>query len=148
VAARDRLDAYWSTQPLTLIHGDSHIGNLYFIGERVGFFDWQVVQRGPGLRDLSYFLITSLPVEIRREHERAILGEYLAALRDAGGPAPASDRAWEQHRLHAFHAFVAAAVTAAARELQPDPVARAGLARACAALTDLESLRALERLAG
>ncbi len=146
VAARDRLDAYWSAQPLTLIHGDSHIGNLYFIGERVGFLDWQVVQRGPGLRDLSYFLINSISTETRREHERRIIAEYLAVLRELGVAAPTLDQAWEQHRLLAFHAFIAAAVTAAARELQPEAIARAGLARACAAIVDLESLRALDRL--
>ena len=65
------LEALWARPPLTLIHGDAHAGNLFFDGPEVGFLDWQVVQRGQGMRDVSYFLGNSLSVQTRREIGRA-----------------------------------------------------------------------------
>ena len=50
----------------TLIHGDTHSGNLFVDAGRTGFFDWAVAGRGPGVRDVAYFLCNSLPVETRR----------------------------------------------------------------------------------
>jgi len=146
LAARDRLDARWATQPLTLIHGDSHSGNLYFVGDRIGFLDWQVTQCGPGLRDVSYFLISSVPTEIRLAHQRDLLAHYLASLTAAGVDAPPFAEAWFDHRLHACHAWIAAVVTAAAATLQIEPIARAAMARANQALVDLDTLAALADL--
>jgi hypothetical protein len=73
-AARDRLEAAWARPPLTLIHGDAHAGNLYFPSGGVGFLDWQVVQRGQGMRDVTYFLIQSLSSGVRRACERELIG--------------------------------------------------------------------------
>jgi len=146
LAARDRLDARWAARPLTLVHGDDHLGNLFWEGEEVGFLDWQVTQIGPGMRDVSYFLVTSLPVEVRRAHERALIERYLAVLAERGVAAPSFEDAWRDHRLLACHAWIAAIVTAAAPALQPEPVARAAVDRACRALVDLDSLRALADL--
>jgi Ser/Thr protein kinase RdoA (MazF antagonist) len=143
VDARDILDALWAAGDLTLVHGDSHLGNLFFVGGRVGFLDWQVAQVAPGMRDVSYFLVTSLPTEVRRAHERALIAHYLACLAHAGVAAPAFDDAWRQHRLLACQAWVAATVTAAATTLQVEAIARAGVARANRALVDLDSIGAL-----
>jgi Ser/Thr protein kinase RdoA (MazF antagonist) len=97
------LEALWSRPPLTLIHGDAHAGNLFFDGPEVGFLDWQVVQRGQGMRDVSYFLGSSLSPETRREHGEALIRVYLAALAEEGvQPIPFSV-AWEQYRLHALY---------------------------------------------
>ena len=53
--------------PLTLLHGDSHLGNTYSLptGE-AGLLDWQVVWQGPGLREVSYCLTAGLEPEVRR----------------------------------------------------------------------------------
>jgi aminoglycoside phosphotransferase (APT) family kinase protein len=143
IAARNRLEAAWGRGPLTLIHGDSHVGNLYFPAGGVGFLDWQVAQCGQGMRDAAYFLINSLPTETRRAHERDLVAHYLQALRACGAPGPSFADAWQQYRLHAFYAWIAAAVTAAAVTLQETPIVRAGLARASAAVVDLGALEAL-----
>ena len=37
----------------TLIHGDSHIGNLFVDQGRTGFYDWAVSSRSPGMRDMA-----------------------------------------------------------------------------------------------
>jgi aminoglycoside phosphotransferase (APT) family kinase protein len=143
IRARNRLEAAWARGPLTLIHGDSHIGNLYFHGGGVGLLDWQVAQRGQGMRDTAYFLINSLPTDTRRAHERDLIGRYLQTLRACGAAGPSFADAWQQYRLHAFYAWIAAAVTAAAVTLQEMPIVRAGLARASAAVVDLDALEAL-----
>ncbi len=56
----------------TLIHGDSHIGNLFVDNGRTGFYDWAVASRGPGMRDVAYFMCNSVPTEVRpRQRGRA-----------------------------------------------------------------------------
>ncbi len=137
------LEALWTRPPLTLIHGDAHVGNLFFDGPEVGFLDWQVVQRGQGMRDVGYFLANSLAVETRREHDEALIRVYLAALAEAGVPPVPFSVAWEQYRLHALYAWIAAVVTAAAATLQREAIVRAGLERSSAAVMDLDSLGAL-----
>lgn len=143
-AARDALEAAWARGPLTLVHGDAHAGNLYYLPDRVGFLDWQVAQCAQGMRDVTYFLVLSLPTELRRAHERELIALYLATLAAEGVTSPSPDVAWDQHRLHAFYAWIAAVVTAAAATLQTEDIVRAGLARSCAALLELDSLAALE----
>ena len=143
------LEALWVRPPLTLIHGDAHLGNLFFDGAEVGFLDWQVVQRGQGLRDVTYFLTNSLSVETRRAHGEDLIRVYLASLAEAGAPPVPFSLAWEQHRLHALYTWISAIVTAAAATLQREGVVRAGLERSSAAVMDLDSLGALrERVSG
>jgi hypothetical protein len=141
LAGRDALEDAWASGPLTLVHGDAHAGNLYFLPGDVGLLDWQVVQCGQGMRDVSYFLANSLPTELRREHERSLIELYLGALAERGATPPDFAVAWRQHRSHALYAWIGAAVTAAAATLQQEPIVRAAMSRTSAAVLDLESLR-------
>ena len=56
-------DAYYrefESGPLTLLHGDSHLGNTFAWADgRSGLLDWQVVWRGPGLREVSYWMTSA-----------------------------------------------------------------------------------------
>jgi len=140
VRARDRLEATWSAPPRTLIHGDAHAGNLYFEGPAVGFLDWQVVQAGQGLRDVTYFLATSLPTALRRAHQKELLEFYRTTLAASGVTPPTAEATWAQYRVHSLYAWIATAVTAAAATLQAAAIARAGLARTSVALLDLDAL--------
>lgn len=142
------LEALWTRPPLTLIHGDAHVGNLFFDGAEVGFLDWQVAQCGQGMRDVGYFLANSLATGARREHDEALIRVYLAALTEAGVPPVPFSVAWEQYRLHALYAWIAAVVTAAAATLQSEAIVRAGLERSSAAVVDLDSIGALRELLG
>lgn len=120
----------------TLLHGDSHLGNLFVDGDRIGFLDWACVCRAPGLRDVAYFLCSSIPTELRREQERALLGHYLAGLADP----PGFDDAWLQYRLYAACSWVAASVTAAAgSRMQAIEIGMRSMQRATDALIDLET---------
>jgi len=148
VAARDALDLYSAGLAPTLLHGDCHLGNLFFDGDTVGFLDWQVVQCGPGMRDVTYFLINSTPTEVRRDNESDLLHHYLDTLGAEGIEAPAFEDAWLQYRLFAVHPWIASIVTAAAATLQSDAIARAGVARTCRALLELDTLSALDEIGG
>jgi Ser/Thr protein kinase RdoA (MazF antagonist) len=142
---RDALERVWARGPRTLVHGDCHIGNLFFEGERPGFLDWQVLARAPGLRDVSYFLCNSLAAEAREGSEEALLDHYLAGLRAAGAPAPSPEEAWRGYRRFALYAWLSAAFTAAAGSgLQEARIARAGLERTTRALVSLGTVELVE----
>ena len=138
---RDRLEELWRRGRRTLVHGDCHVGNLFFDGDTVGFLDWQVCAFAPGIRDVSYFLCNSLPAELRGHHEKALITRYLDGLARAGAEPCAFEEAFDQHRLFALYTFIAAAFTAAAGEgLQPEEIAMAGLRRAVRASEELDSV--------
>ena len=70
-----------SRGPMTLLHGDAHIGNTYVLPDGdVGFLDWQVLRRGNWSQDVGYFLVSALTEEDRRSHESALLEVYRGAL--------------------------------------------------------------------
>jgi hypothetical protein len=146
--SRLALESLWARPPRTLIHGDAHLGNLFFDGQQVGFLDWQVAQPGQGLRDVTYFLTNSLSIETRRAHGEGLIRVYLAALSEAGGPPVPFSLAWEQHRLHALYTWISCIVTAAAVTLQRESVVRAALERSSLAVMDLDSLGALREQLG
>jgi len=142
---RDEVDGLWARGPRTLVHGDCHIGNLFFAGDEVGFLDWQVIGRAPGMRDVTYFLCLSCPSEVRAIHERELIALYLECLGQQGVSAPDFDMAWEQYRQFALYVWLAAAFTAAAGAgLQAQEIALAGLRRATKALVELDTVPAVE----
>lgn len=147
-AERRALERYWADGPLTLIHGDSHVGNMYFVGEEVGFFDWQVTQHHQGVRDVAYFVILSLDTELRRANERPLLEGYRRRLVELGVPAheAQADWLWERYRSYSLYAYIATSVTSVMSDLQPAHVARAGLQRAATAVDDLQALRLLDQV--
>jgi len=82
----------------TLNHGDCHLGNLFFGDDNVVFTDWQnVVVTSPAL-DIAYFIQGSLPVEMRRAHERELLVIYLSTLRENGVAGYSYDQLIEDYR--------------------------------------------------
>lgn len=135
-ALNDRLDAGTPT----LLHGDSHMGNTFVDGGRVGLLDWACVCRAPGLRDVAYYLCSSIPTERRREQEQGLLARYLEAVARGGGEPPAFDEAWRRYRCFAVCPWVAGTVTAAAgSRMQALEVGMRAMKRATAALIDLET---------
>jgi hypothetical protein len=145
---RKALEHYWADGPLTLIHGDPHLGNLYFVDGEPGFFDWQVLQRHQGIRDLAYFVVLSLDTEVRRTHERDLVRLYRETLRDRGvsNEDLDPDKAWERYRSFSLYAYLGTSVTTAMSDLQPKHIAELGLKRAATAVDDLDALALLEAL--
>ena len=128
----------------TLLHGDSHLGNLFVDDGEVGLLDWACTARGPGLRDVAYFLGNSVDSALRRKHEREWVARYLANLGAAGAPAAPFDEAFERYRRLAVTAWVAAAATlGAGSRMQSLEIGTRAVTRATAAIAELETLELL-----
>jgi hypothetical protein len=138
------LERQWARGPRTLIHGDAHLGNMYFVEGRACLLDWQVQQYGQGMRDVSYFLVNSMPEELRVEHQEKLITHYLATLR-ACGISFDFDTAWAQYRLQSVYAWIAALVTAPSN-FQEEKVVIAGLTRASRAILDLDAIALIREL--
>lgn len=84
------LDKYYAQRNpkfRTLLHGDTHIGNVYFTAEgHTRFLDWSAFHFGSCFHDLVYFLTAMMSIEDRRAHEWEVLDHYLTALHRMGGP--------------------------------------------------------------
>jgi phosphotransferase family enzyme len=147
----EALEALWRRGPTTVVHGDPHIGNLFDDHGRTGFLDWGLIKVFSPMRDVSYFLAMGLSIDDRRQHESALLRQYLDA-RSAGGGAPISfDEAWLAHRLHAAYTVPACCQIVMFPPGQTERrriFAEAFLARAEAALADLEARAAVREATG
>ncbi len=143
----ERICDLWDDGPATLIHGDVHSGNHFVDGDRVGFYDWAVISRSPGIRDVGIYLCNSCPPEVRREEEQGWLRAYRQTLVDAGVDAPDLESLWQRYRLAVLYGWVAATTTAALGDrLQPLSVslpATRSATQTCAELETLEAFRAL-----
>ncbi|GKT85611.1 aminoglycoside phosphotransferase [Colletotrichum tofieldiae] len=85
--ALDRYYAERNPRFRTLLHGDTHIGNVYFTEDgRIGFLDWSAFHFGSCFHDIVYHMTAMLSVEDRRAHEMEILDHYLETLHRLGGP--------------------------------------------------------------
>jgi hypothetical protein len=72
--------------PITLVHGDMQLDNVWF-GHRdvpVILFDWAGTMRAHGAEDIAHFLSDSYPVDQRRETEDRLLNTYIEKLRSFG----------------------------------------------------------------
>jgi aminoglycoside phosphotransferase (APT) family kinase protein len=151
LARTDDIVRLWGEGTGTLVHGDSHLGNLFVDvagGDRTGFLDWAVLCRAPGIRDVAYVLCNSVPPEIRAAHERALVDRYCALLAGAGIDLDPG-AAWDQYRLFAVYSWVAATATAGmGSKWQPIEIGLGGTRRATAACAHIDSAGLLERLLG
>ena len=139
-----RLEEKWAEGPRTLLHGDAHLGNMYFQAGEVGLLDWQVVQYGQGMRDVSYLLINSVEKDLRLAHQEELIRLYLAGLSDLGVELD-FETAWRQYRLQSVYAWIAGVVTAPSN-FQGEAVVAAGLSRASAAVLDLDAVDLIRKL--
>jgi hypothetical protein len=139
-----RLEEQWAEEPRTLIHGDAHLGNMYFQDGEAGLLDWQVIQRGQGMRDIAYFLINSVSEELRLAHQEELIQHYLDTLESLGVTLD-FDTAWRQYRLQSVYAWIAGIVTAPSN-FQSEKVVVSGLTRASKAIIDLDALALIREL--
>ena len=109
----DALIDYWYTGPLTLIHGDSHLGNCFEYptasGPKVGMIDFQATHWSKGIRDVQYFLINSMDPNVLADHEARLIGFYCDALAKRGVRLPLAE-ATEQYRAFSFQTWVVGVV--------------------------------------
>jgi hypothetical protein len=146
IADTDALIALWEQGQHTLIHGDTHIGNLFIDNDRVGFLDWGLLNISTPMRDVSYFLTMSMLADERRKHEGDLLQHYLDTRRSLGGTEITVESAWKAHRVHTAYTVLASFMSlippyngADQREFSD-----AFRNRAITALDDLETVPALK----
>ena len=143
---RGEIDAFWASEPQTLCHGDTHLGNLFFEGDIPGFLDWQAVMAGPGIRDVSYFLIASVDPDVLAPIERDLVDRYVARLSTHGLDLD-PEQVWTRYRASAAEIYVSAVVTAGtADRMQPPEISRVGVDRVAAAMPRLDTFDVLEEL--
>jgi hypothetical protein len=150
VEHRRELDEIWARGPVTVLQGDSHVGNLFLDAGRVGFLDWGLIQLGTPMRDVGYFITMALTPENRRAHERELIQRYLDARIEVGGTAFDFEEAWLLHRVHAAYAAPAACPLVLFPENEPienKPLSRSFLERAQSVIEDLDARGALREFA-
>lgn len=88
--------------PRTLTHGDLSLKNTLIGGTpehpEVVVIDWQTVTTQPAVRDLSFFVQTSIPPAVRSQSERTLLASYHALLTSAGVDDYSFDRMFDDYR--------------------------------------------------
>lgn len=143
VESWERICELWDEGEHTLIHGDTHAGNQFVDAGRVGYYDWAVISRSPGVRDVSIYLGNSCPTDVRRNHQERWLRAYQQALMDAGVDAPSFDTLWQRYRMGVLYSWIAATTTSAmGSKWQPIEIGMMGMKRATDACADLETIEA------
>lgn len=131
--------------PMTLLHGDPHIGNTYVLpDEEVGFLDWQVVRRGAWHHDAGNFLQGALTTEDRRAHEAELMEIYRAAL--TVPDRPSREEAWLAYRASAAHGLTVWLSTLGVDGYQRRDISLALAQRFASAFAELDTLSALRTL--
>ena len=141
------LHALWTQGPKTLIHGDTHIGNVFDDQGHTGFLDWGIISIGTPMRDLSYFLIMCMSTEDRRNHQEDLIKHYLDVRNAGQGVNITFDEAWRAHQLHAAYGVPASCHVVTFPESASDRrkiFADAFLRRVQAALEDLDVVKVVK----
>jgi hypothetical protein len=137
----DALVDAWFAEPLTLIHGDSHLANCFEIagtdGPEVGLLDFQGLHWGQGIRDVQYHLIDSVEPGTLAGYEDALVADYCAALA-RHGVALDAELARAQYRALSFQTLVVALVSLGLGSLtEREETVRTVLERSVAAIERL-----------
>jgi hypothetical protein len=106
----DALLEYWFGGPLSLLHGDSHLGNFFVSGDEMGMLDWQAAHWGKGIRDVEYFLVDALPADVLAEHERELV-DYYVQRRAHHGAAIDPEQTWQEYRGFTYHTLMTIVVS-------------------------------------
>ncbi len=153
LAVLPKLFDWMATPPLTVVHGDFRMDNLFF-GSAPGqepliAIDWQGSLRGRASQDIAYFLSGSLPIELRRQHERALINQWHTGLVASGVTGFSEADAWEDYRKAVLYVWVIAVVIAGTL----DPTNERGrqwisvmLQRSIAAIDDLDLVTLMDEM--
>jgi Phosphotransferase enzyme family len=136
--ALQRIGEIEATEPLCLIHGDTHLGNLYIETDGTpGFFDAQVA-RAPWHLEVSYHITCALDIPDRKAWEQPLLVHYLEALKANGIDAPSYESAWLSYRRSLAYGYFIFLINET--RFQTEAVNTAYAARFGAAMLDLGTL--------
>jgi hypothetical protein len=116
LAAIPALQRERMTDPVTLVHGDFRMENLLY-GNRddhddVVIIDWQGPLKARGMFDVALFLGQSTTTEVRRTHERELLGRYREGLVAGGVAGLTESEIWDDYVRCVLYDWVYTAVVA------------------------------------
>ncbi len=92
----------FATPPVTVIHGDYRLDNMFFPereGDPITVIDFQLMARARGPYDVAYFTSQSLDVAQRRATEQDLVRRYHDTLLSAGVRDYSFDDCFEDYRL-------------------------------------------------
>ena len=102
-----------SRKPLTIVHGDAHLENIFFgpnYPGGVAFIDFGLLSFGPAMVDVATILGGGMPTEARRAHEKELVRAYYDALTTEFGVRDFGYEAcWEGYRFQLIRPFLCAA---------------------------------------
>lgn len=134
-----------SDAPMTLLHGDYRLDNLFFdegAEDPVVAVDWQICGLGRAPYDIAYFMSQSLTPEDRKGADEQVLRAYHQALKAGGVEDYSYEQCWEDYRLGIL--FCACyPLNAGALDLVNDrarALFEAMLTRSASAILDLDAL--------
>jgi aminoglycoside phosphotransferase (APT) family kinase protein len=161
----DEVRRQWSAETLTMVHGDTHIGNMHFFGPGAGDFmglhDWQCVAQEPGMRDIGYFMMSSLSIEMLEANEEALLQLYVDEVNKARSASSSSsfsrhcdkdnapmtiEEARRMYRSLSWWTLAAWIISAGASNLMPDAMSVTSLSRIVSAMRRIGSIRELDNM--
>ena len=103
IAALPALQLAMDTPPITLLHGDFRMENVFFGTQPhhrpTAIIDWQGPLRGRGMVDVGLMLGQSTQHAVRSAHERQLVRRYIERLAEHGVREYTFDVAWEHYRL-------------------------------------------------
>jgi hypothetical protein len=136
-----------SQPPVTLLHGDHRLDNLFFSADDVATLDWQITGTGRGAYDVAYFLSQSVVAEERKRVEHDLVRAYHDALVAHGVRGYSFEDCWEDYRMATLFVSVYP-LNAGAVDLVNDRAVElftAMLERSVAAILDLDALELMPR---
>lgn len=144
------LQSWMNDSPRTVVHGDYRMDNLFFLPDgdqiEVACCDWQAPVRGKGIQDVAYFLTGSVETDVRREHESALLNEWVTALHARGVQDYTYDQAFNDYRRATLAMWTYAVIIGgglAAETARADNWVSAMVRRVATAMVDLDCLELL-----
>lgn len=138
----DRLPRLAKDVPRCILHGDTHLGNLYEEPDGTpGFFDPGALC-GPSMVEVAYHVAGALDPMDRRRWEGALVSHYLDELERCGVNSPRFDDAMQQYAAYLALGYLIFLINES--YFQPEEINTAYTARFSAAMTDNGTLEVLE----
>jgi hypothetical protein len=143
---------YLATPPITIVHADYRLDNLFF-GDGttcapLGVIDWQITVRGRGVFDVAYFTGGTLAPEERRATERDLLKLYHDTLTQHGVSGYSFDQCWEDYRRSIMFMIVYAVIAIGSLDMANERGVELFDTIAMRTLTAIDDLNAHEFLKG
>lgn len=134
VRAFHNLEMYEAAQPQCVIHGDTHLGNLYLEEDGTpGFLDAQTC-KASWAQEVNYHILIAADIADRPHWEKPLLAHYLDHLDRNGIKPPSFPDAWESFRRATAYSYFVFIINE--NDFQTESVNTAEAARCGAAALD------------